>query len=409
MIRPMPTKFGIGFTSNQPVTPEVALGYRYEQVGQHHNYYVTAARWKWPIKYPKTEKKFVIDGFSPNLNKLLHVGHLRNLAIANSLFAIVYNGSENAKFVTMLGASLGVKKAALDGWRHWTKFLGYKPDEYYDVCLPDDVVETHPATTEGMSDPLVVEPQVWDGPKGEVIVKRSDGKPLYAFHDLSFANYVGPTHYITGLEQKEHFESLGLGNKHLPMGLVLGDDNKKLKSRTGDALLATEMIQMIIERLHPNDDMDVQTKLAWNVLAWNFLHTTREKNVKFDAESWTKPDQGGLYVTYTYARVLSALSSYPYGLKKVYPESVVGELKEIDISLMGFAEQFKYYFSQSMERLDPAPIANFAYDLARMISQAYETEKISGGRPNFRNAIEHATWRLQDCMEYLGMFLLAKI
>lgn len=417
----MPLKFGVGFTTSDPASlKDLDLsGYRCETIGTHTNYHATAVNWAWPNKIKIPATKFVIDGFSPNLNKSLHVGHLRNLAIANSLSKIltVQEGRRaetcdyNTKFVAMLGASLGVKKFALDGWRYWTGFLGYNPEEYFDIALPDDIIETREYyKTDNFveEDGTPEEPcQAWDGPYGAVIVKRSDGRSLYTFHDLTFAAYVGPTHYITGHEQKEHFMSLGLGDKHLPMGLVLGEDNKKLKSRTGDALPAAEVMDMLISRL--DGELDVKTKLAWNILAWNFLHTTREKNLKFDVESWTRPDQGGLYISYTYARATAALGKRNQNLTKLYREQMLTQFTDLDVSLLGFAEQYRFYYQEAVNRLDSAPIANFAFDLAKLISQAYEKEKVNGGRRSFSQSFEHATWRLEMCMRDLGMFRLYEV
>jgi arginyl-tRNA synthetase len=133
---------------------------------------------------------------------------------------------------------------------------------------------------------------------------------LYAFHDLAFAKLVGPTHYITGAEQKEHFASLGLGDKHLPMGLVLGSDGKKLKSRASkegvpaDSPKAEAIMEEVMENLE--DSCPDKRKLAWNVLAWNFLTVARTQNVKYNPADWTKADAPGLYITYTFARVKKA-------------------------------------------------------------------------------------------------------
>jgi arginyl-tRNA synthetase len=78
----------------------------------------------------------------------------------------------------------------------------------------------------------------WVGPWNDdksikpCVIRRSDGTPTYAYHDLAFAKMVSPDFYVTGMEQKEHFHTLGLGQKHLPMGLVLDSaTGKKLKSR----------------------------------------------------------------------------------------------------------------------------------------------------------------------------------
>ena len=122
---PMPAKFGCGITSLKPASFD---GFRYEKVGRYHNYHCTPENWHWPIEY-HDDKAYIIDGFSPNLNKQLHVGHLRNLALAASLQRFI-----PARFVALLGASLGIKKAALESWKLWTDFLQYTPQIFYRSC-----------------------------------------------------------------------------------------------------------------------------------------------------------------------------------------------------------------------------------------------------------------------------------
>lgn len=84
MIRPMPYNHGIGFVSDSPIDAMEASGYRYEHVGRFHNYHAAPGRWAYPL-VTTVPPQVTIDGFSPNLNKELHVGHLRNLALGNSL------------------------------------------------------------------------------------------------------------------------------------------------------------------------------------------------------------------------------------------------------------------------------------------------------------------------------------
>ena len=406
-IRPLPAKFGVGFMTPEKLEDEIQMpwhpplrvkGYRYEQVGRYHNYHFTPDSWCWPVvNYGDgLSLSYVIDGFSPNLNKQLHVGHLRNLAIAASLKRFLPMMS--ARFVAMLGASLGVKKAALEDWKFWTGIVQYDPKIFYDITLPDDVV---PLRHEERTDPEDYEqPYYWDGPNGPVIVKRSDGKPLYTYHDLAFAAEAGPTHYITGHEQREHFDSLGLGDKHLPMGLVLGADNKKLKSRTGDAMLAREALELVMEKLEGS--FENRQSLAWNILAWNLLQTARETNVKFEVERWVTADAPGMYISYAYARVVSAL-------KKANCEWCVGDFKKIDIQLLGVSEYFHYYENRAIEAFDPAPLAHYAHELARVLTSAYSKEKIDGGRTAFQWAMNHAVKVLGKTMEKLTMFPLAHV
>lgn len=401
-IRPIPDGHGVGFCSMEQLA-EMTVGYKEQQAGRYWNYLVTPDCWDWPAQPPKP-KQLVIDGFSPNLNKELHVGHLRNLALANSLSDIL-----NAKMVALLGASLGIKEEAEAKLLEWFDFLGYKPEIYYDTKLPDCV--EFRTETDSTSHELGC--GVWDGPKGPVIVVRSDGRKTYAYHDLAFAKTVTPTHYITGAEQSQHFASLGLGDKHLPMGLVLGKTENgwgKLKSRTGDAMSAEEMMQEIVSYLkqgnlqktkEPLSDGDYR-KLAWNIVAWNLLHVARTKDVKFEPEKWTRPDEPGLYISYTYARVFHALSAG--GSINLKPA-----LTQVDADLMGYSSYLKFYYGRAVETFEAAPIANFAHDLARKLSAAYESERIVGGREAFWHSMQWSVNTLGYCMNLLGMFKLMRV
>jgi arginyl-tRNA synthetase len=429
----MPLKFGVGFTAKRQILNECVEGYRFEQADEHHcNYHVTPENWRWgdPPQFDWTTK-YVIDGFSPNLNKSLHVGHIRQLALAKSLSRIL--ADFNPKMVAILGCSLGVIKSAITGWEEWTALARYSPKVYHDVVLPQDVICTREPTPDEINNKVIDSnlpddlggdfelPALWDGPNGPVIVKRSDGRPLYAFYDIVFAKEVGPTHYITGIEQKEHFTSLGLGDKHLPMGLVLGSDGKKLKSRTQDAMSAIEALgqitELIAQHAHTQNRTITHVKeIAWNILAWNMLHASRPTNLKFEVEKWVRTESPGMYITYTYARVLSALN-YNRLESRADLNAVLASdgnlyqegLTEEDAKLLGLAEQYVYYHYKAVEQLDPAPLANFAHDLARAISVAYESETIRDGRPAFVKTMAHMLGRLECCMDDLGMYCIDSV
>lgn len=414
-IVPMTPKYGVGFTSQSPVAEDLAAGFRLEVIGRFHNYHVTPERWDWPETHPVEHKPLVIDGFSPNMNKELHVGHLRNLAIARSLKSILRG--HNATFVALLGCSLGVTESAVEGWKLWTDFVHYHPQVYYDTALPQDLIQTREPTVEEVEKRVIDPnepgpdwelPKLWDGPNGPVIVIRADGRHLYAYHDLTFAKTVGPTHYITGHEQKGHFASLGLADKHLPMGLVLGPDGKKLSSRNGTAMLAAEAMEAVIAQLGEMADPQTARQVAWNILAWNFLHASRGTDLKFEVEKWVRPEAPGMYASYTYARVRKALEPLAAGYFHEVGKRD-GTITEDDAKLLGLSEQYIYYHNKAVLAMDPAPIANFAHELARALGAVYEKERIREGRPIFAHVVRHALWRLEHCLTDLGMFLVLEV
>lgn len=394
-IRPLPAKQGVGvFSMHQQ--PDLAKEYREVNVGRYWNYHFTPDNWQWPADQFDVPHH-VVDAFSPNLNKMLHIGHLRQLALAASL----YNILANSKFVAMFGASLGVIDGAQKALEDWFKFVGYAPQIYYDTFLDYKLLNDLYEVKEGEYAGCIC----WDGPKGPVVIVRSNKKRTYAAHDLVFAKIAKPTHYITGEEQKGHFDALGFADKHLVMGLVLGVDGKKIKSREGEPPTAEEALQCVVDRLR---DTPEPKKVAWNVLAWNFNHCNREKAVIFDPEKWTHPDSPGMYITYTYARLWSALDQeIKPGSDVKAPEA--SELTELDVSLLGTSEYFWYWRQKSVESIDPAPLANYTHDLAKVITAAYGKERIIGGRKAFKFAMYFAGQTLEHCMDNLGMFPVEKV
>lgn len=391
-IKPLPDKVGVGF---QSIEQCFGTKHREEQHPHFWRYHVSPESWVWPLSpvdpQPLDFKPLVIDGFSPNLNKSLHVHHMRQLALANCLSRVI----PSAHFVSLLGCE-GILKKAQDELQEWFDFLGFHPTLYYDVLMPkdEDIVIRHEG--EGQ----YAGAMVWDGPQGPVVVLRSPDengyrRPTYSFHDLAFAKLVGPDYYITGAEQIEHFQRLGLDHKHLVMGLVVGTDNKKLKSRSGDGMLAKEALDEILAVMQPVPE---PKKIAWNIIAWNMLATGRSQNVKFDAAAWVKPEAPGMYCSYTWARLNSALGSDQICCEMSY------EMTQDDAELAGFSQYRVYHQMKAREGMDPAGLSNYLYDLCRRATKAYHTERIRDGRPGFRYAMSQCLKGIGDCMKTLGMF-----
>ena len=390
MIHPIPDGKGVGFTANQP---QNYSGYDYRPIGRHHNYHFSAQNTAWPERI-FTPIGIVIDAFSPNLNKHLHVGHLRNLAIANSLYQIFRHANTRADFVAFLGCSLGIEPGAEEELIAWFSFLEYAPKIYRDV----EISEQHPI--EGVpGQGEYAGCLVWPGTKHPAVLRRSDGRTTYAYHDLAFAKAIGPTHYLTGSEQFEHFANIGLADKHLPMGLVLDPKTgKKMKSRDGTALNAEQAVQLVIDRLDPTPN---PRQLAWNITAWNFLRVNRSKDVAFDVDQWIRPEAPGLYITYTYARLISAIQG-------ITPSSAE-EPQENDVLLSGFCSYLTHYLQKTIDQMDPSHVAGYAHELAKKLNLAYHRERIKDGRPAFQKAICQGAATLKQCIQYLGMFPLEKV
>ena len=311
----------------------------------------------------------IIDGFSPNLNKQLHIGHFRNLVVGNSLARIL-----EAQPVALLGAALGVLPTARDDLQRWFDLLDYHPTLYQDTTLPLPDWTQYP---EGIGD--------YAGCRmlGDVVLVRSDGRPTYAGYEVAFASLVTPDYYLTGAEQREHFASLGLGKKFLPMGLLLGPEGK-LKSREGTAPLLDEVFHTMEVRLNNAAD---RTSLAFNVLAFNCLLPGRATNLRFTVEDWTNPKNAGMYVSYTQVRIQSALAKAGEEGIAIPPVSLV----------------------DAREHKDPSPIAKELFLHCRTLNDIYETERIAGGKPEVVAQVRDLYGKVLGCFAALGLKVLAKI
>jgi arginyl-tRNA synthetase len=380
-IQPIPAKYGVGFFTNSPVE---APGYNYQKVGLYHNYYVTPKAYKWPVA--QVQGFAVIDGFSPNLNKYLHCGHLKNLAVASALSKIAGNG----KAVAMLGATLGIIEGALEQYHEWCDLAQYHPDIYFDTDLPKPL-KTFLVAGKGEKNGTLTT-------ASGVVIYKSDATTTYAAHDLSFAALVMPSHYLTGAEQKQHFADLGLGDKHKPLGLLVGPDGKKMASSSGESISAKELFHQVLDCL---DETPEPKKLAWNILAWQFNSGSVAGSTKFNANQWAKPESPGLYITYTYAKMMSALKNAGDGDEKLIDQQ--------DAEILGTAEYFTHYFNKSVTEMEPCHLAQFALMLAKKLANVYNKAPITGGKPGFIFACKTATATLAKCMKLLGMYPLTTV
>lgn len=334
------------------------------------------------------QTKIVFDGFSPNLNKDLHVGHLKNLCIAAALTNITA-----ASPVAMLGATNGIKPGALEAYKQWCEFAEYQPGQFLDIELPPPNI----ILTDGVGE--------YVGCKmfGDVVVFRSNGTPTYAAHDLSFKEIVSPDFYLTGAEQHPHFVSLGLGDRHIPMGLVLGKDSKKMKStlklegQMANVMMAQELVEEIMKHLKPTiHPMD----LIWNVLAWQFNSASVGTDTVLDVETWCNITSPGIYITYTNARINKAL-------KEACGEA--GQMTQEDVELCGMASYFFYYWQRAIEDKEPCHVAQFALKLAKKLSEIYGKKSIKSGEAGFVYSLRYTVDTLQRCMSLLGMKILEEV
>ena len=323
--------------------------------------------------------KYKFDSFSPNFNKLLHVGHLRNLI--TTLFLVrTFNGSE---FHSCIGTALGIIPEAVLNFDKYDVLFKLNLKKYYEVHL-DPTTKQFTEGTDEYEGCLLY---------NNVVVRKSDGKHTYAYYELCFDEQVGVDYIFTGEEQKDHFKSLGLGHKHKPLGLIIGNEGK-LKSRDGKSLLITDLLTQLEDRF---PDLE-SNKIAWNILIGKITHVKRESTVKFDLEKWLDiKDNLGLYSSYTLCRFKKALGDQKTDLHLTnFNTWLIKAIADRGLSL-------------SIEEFCPSHINKALKEVCNIANTFYQTTTISNSSDEVIAYTTLLIDTIKDLSNKLGLFQLEKI
>ena len=212
----------------------------------------------------------------------------------------------------------------------------------YEAALPE-VVDMLAAAglLEESEGAKVVYPEGWMNREGEplpLIIQKADGGYNYATSDLACIidriQNVGSRDflYVVGAEQAQHFamvfevaRSAGFMDDtvnaiHVPFGLVLGTDGKKLASRTGGAVQLKDLLVEAVERadsliaeknpeLPADERAEVAHMLGIGSVKYADLSTDRTNNYTFDWEKMLSFEGNTApYLQYAHARICSIFS-----------------------------------------------------------------------------------------------------
>lgn len=243
-----------------------------------------------------------LDGFSPNLNKELNLGHLANLIIAKA----IYSFNIAITKIAIYGDTLADKETndlALNRVHEYQSLFDYIPDiEYFasQMIYPSFLLTKGKDEYEGT--------QIFNIDGDKIVGIKSDGSTSYFCQDVALAVCLNkPTLYITGKEQNGHFQSLKRlfpHITHLGIGLV-AINGLKMSSRLGNTIL----IKQLIEDL--SDSFNNDKHLIYNVIAGHILKSSPDTAKNIVLSDITNPKTSkGLYLSYTIARLKSAGCEY---------------------------------------------------------------------------------------------------
>lgn len=238
----------------------------------------------------------------------------------------------------------------------------------------------------------------------EKLLLRSDGTSVYMTQDLGTAQlryeefHPSEMIYVVGNEQNYHFDVLGkilrhLGKSwaphiyHLSYGMV-ELPHGRMKSREGTVVDADDLLEEMNRTAEMrtrelgkvSDFSDEEATILFRMiglgaLKYFILKVDPKKNMLFDPEeSIDFNGNTGPFIQYTFARIQSLLKKAKENGYH-YPDPVF----QRDLPILGQEKviikmlyQYPAIIKQAGEELNPAVVANYAFELAREYNHFYQ-------------------------------------
>lgn len=244
---------------------------------------------------PKTYN--YVDGFSPNLNKNLHVGHLSNLVIANAFQHLNIGGD----FISIFGDTLTGNVNKHDAHVKFKEIINMFGYTVHQEFFASEMKLDETLLKDGTGD--YVGSKIFDLEDEQIVGIKSNGTTTYFYQDVALANSLSaPTLYLTGLEQDNHFKSLKKlfpNIHHLGLGLV-SLDGKKMSSSEGNVIYLIDFIFNLMDKFEHNID------LVANIIIGQILKSEPKSTKSIDTKLIENPKLSlGLYLSYTMAHIKS--------------------------------------------------------------------------------------------------------
>ncbi|APB32974.1 arginyl-tRNA synthetase [Gloeomargarita lithophora Alchichica-D10] len=243
-----------------------------------------------------------------------------------------------------------------------------------------------------------------DGSALPLIIQKSDGGYNYATTDLAALRYrvqkdgAQKIIYITDVGQSQHFAQVFQVAKkagwlpetvqciHVPFGLVLGEDGKKFRTRSGETVRLKDLLeeairraeQDIVARLHteerqetPEFIQNLAQVIGISAVKYADLSQNRLSNYSFSYDKMLAL-QGNTapYLLYAYVRVQGIARKGEINFAEFVPEFVL--LTETELTLAKHLMQFPDVVEQMGNDLLPNRLGNYLFELSQKFNQFYD-------------------------------------
>lgn len=235
----------------------------------------------------------------------------------------------------------------------------------------------------------------------EKVVLRSDGTSVYITQDLGTAierfkefPKISQMIYTVGNEQDYHFKVLfkilgKLGYDwanecyHLSYGMVELPEGK-MKSREGTVVDADDLMDGMVETARETTEASGKVSefsneekeqlfstIGMGALKYFILKVDPKKKMLFDPkESIDLHGNTGPFIQYAHARIKSILRDYDESIEAITISDAI-TLHEKEKELIKLQYDFPKILSESAATYNPAVVANYIYELAKLFNQFY--------------------------------------
>jgi arginyl-tRNA synthetase len=308
-------------------------------------------------------------------------------------------------------------------------------ESYYNDMLEDTVQQLIDKGLAKVDDgALCVYPPGFKGREGEpfaLIIRKSDGGFNYATTDLATVrdsvDRVGGDRllYVTDKRQAQHFAMIfavcrqagwlrdGVDAIHVGYGMVMGEDNKPFKTRTGETVKLAGLLDEAVERaekalterttdLTDEQRHEIARAVGIGAVKWADLKNEHTTDYVFDFDRMLAfSGNTGPYVQYASTRAKSVLRK----AESTGGAFIIGEEAERQLALRLTA--FSAAVVRSVETYEPHHLCGYLFDLADAFTSFYENcpvLSVTGDVRESRLAFCAVTAKVLDAgLELLGI------
>ena len=262
------------------------------------------------------------------------------------------------------------------------------------------------------------------GKEVPLMIRKTDGGFTYDTTDMAAIRYRIDVDkadwliYVTDAGQADHFELIFAAARiagwvkhqridHVPFGVVLGEDKKKFKTRSGDTVRLVDLLDEAKDRCKKeleerkvelsSEEMEkTAAAMGYGAVKYFDLNKNRLTNYVFsyDAMCDLKGDTA-LYLLYAAARILSIIRNAPVPIEELKKTAQINLIHPSEIALGVHMLRFPDIVEQTLDTLLPNKLTDYLYQLCALYSIFYRDCHVIG--------VEHQSSRLLLCEAVLAL------